>query len=159
MAKPDPWQTEAEILAKLAECSLADATDNVIIRWLEAGDTRPLASALMTGHVPSDLVRRYLGLMLDPDGSTLDEDSGEELVPYRLDAVARSGKGGNSIKPEILPRDLLAATAVKQAMTAGETYEIAVVEIAKKMGVGEDTLKKAYSKWYGREAHRKQSGD
>jgi hypothetical protein len=151
MAKPNWWEADAHMLATLEGCSLAEATDLVIFRWLQEGDLKALAGALKAGHVPAPWILAHIGKMLDPD------DGGPELVPYQLLAKKRSGKSGPPTKPETVPRDLIATVMVRRLMKDGATQAEAIMGVADALGLGEELVKKALSKRYGHEG--KQSAD
>jgi len=155
MVKVIWWEADAEMLANLERCSLAEATDLVIFRWLQEGDTMALAAALTSGHVPAPYVLKYVGKMLDPNGITTKD--GSELVPYRLLAKKRSGKSGPPTKPETLPRDIVANAMVRRLMKDGATQAEAIMGVADALGLGAELVKKVLGKRYGREG--KQSSD
>lgn len=66
------WRLEAEALAAspLWEGTEDEAADEVIMRWLRAGDLTPLCESLVWFRIPGSRVLEYVGDMLDPDGDT-----------------------------------------------------------------------------------------
>ena len=65
----EPWQIE---ISAAEEAGIKDALDQVVIKWLHAGDIRPLAWAL-TSEAFASWVLATVGLML----------SGDPDMPYR----------------------------------------------------------------------------
>jgi len=147
---PTSWESEIEVYRRAGE-SEADAIELVVHRWLAEGNTTALAWALMMGKPLTPRLLAYVGFMLAPS-----EDLDDVEVPYKLVAVARSGRPGNAKKPANFWRDLLAATIVRHLMRHGLSYEKALAQAADEEGISEYTARNAYRRWFGR---GKQSAD
>jgi hypothetical protein len=143
------WEGEIDLYMRLGN-SEAEGHQIVLLKWLKAGDTRPLAWALCLGKPVSPGMLAYVGLMLLPPGTEIPEDMPPEEMPYRLEAVRRTGKAGNVAKPGNWWRDLMTATVVKHLMANGLSYEKARFQAADDWGVSDDTAMNAYRKWFGR---------
>ena len=63
----DIWDTEAELLADAHGKSIDECREAVILKWLMAGDLRPLRAALLRGWVMGREVQQHLAAMLLDD--------------------------------------------------------------------------------------------
>ncbi len=95
----NPFDGEAVRLIRDQGMKGSDALDEVVLRYLRQGDTRPLAHWLVAGYCPGEEVRLLLSAMLQPDRETADEAQkvisfDPEEVPYWLEPKRRDGKKG-----------------------------------------------------------------
>src|SRR5262245_3447044 len=135
-----PWDFEAKLLALLSGMSFDEASDKIIIHWLDSGDFRPLAWKLLERRIPGQLVLTYLALMM------LDQDV-EGLVPYQLKTVPR--KAGRRKQPENFVRDLVIRTLVdKRIKELGPgTYDASIKDVAERTGHSERLVRNAYDRY------------
>jgi len=71
-----PWGQEAEHASRELGRHINTCRDAVIVHYLSAGDTRPLAALLTLGEAPGPKLLKYLASMLQPADGT------EEEVPF-----------------------------------------------------------------------------
>jgi len=135
-----PWDLEAKLLALLSGMSFDEASDKIIIHWLDSGDLRPLAWKLLERRRPGQLVLTYLALMM------LDQDV-EGRVPYRLKTVLR--KAGRRKQPENFVRDLVIRTLVdKRIKELGPgSYDASIKDVAKRTNHSERVVRNAYDRY------------
>ena len=68
--KDTPWGQEAEHASKTRGRPINACRDAVILHYLIAGDTRPLAALLTLGFAPHPKVLQHLSEMLQPADGT-----------------------------------------------------------------------------------------
>jgi len=149
------WEVEIATMQGVTGRPLEECQKDVMLRWLRAGDARPVAHWLASG-LPLPLeVSLYLAGMLDPKRTPMElcADGTEQPVQYSFRLVAKPENGRRKgSKPETDVRDVVFARQVRQRMEDfGETLEIAVANIAEMQGGShlEATVKKAYIRVFG----------
>ena len=130
--KDTPWGQEAEHANKTHGWPINSCRDAVILHYLIAGDTRPLAALLTLGRAPGPAVLRYLSAMLQPADGT------EDKVPFRLNVKDRLGRKGRRRDPEIAWRNFLLSENVERKMEEGEKYEFGAIPYVASMLSGDD---------------------
>jgi hypothetical protein len=70
------WDTEARQLIAEDGCTVGHAVETVTLRYLRAGDYRPLFDSVMRGHTCGTQVKAFLAAMFDPK-----HRSGDSLSP------------------------------------------------------------------------------
>ena len=86
-----PWTIEADMIGTIRKIPKNESFDLVILRYLIAGDTRPLAWWLYEGHCPSPTTLKYIAYMLEPDNDN---------IPYKLITKSRTPKRGRPPKSD-----------------------------------------------------------
>ena len=141
-----PWGSEAEYVYRMTGDTIECCRDRVIVRYLMAGDTRPLAALLSLGRAPSPAVLRYLSAMLHPADGTEDE------MPFRLDVKDRLQRKGRRRDPENWWRDILISKNVEREMDEGGKYEWHAIPNVASMFSNPDkvrqTVRDAYDKYH-----------
>ena len=107
-----PWTIEADMIGTIRKIPDKEAIDLVIVRYLRAGDTRPLAWWLHEGHCPGVQTLNFVAHMLQPSsGASI------ETFPFELRAKSRSPKRGRPKNaPEQNLRDWLIYKFVSKLM-------------------------------------------
>jgi hypothetical protein len=144
----DVWDTEAELLARAQGKSIDECREDVILRWLVAGNLRALGAALLRGWMMPRVVQQHLGAMLLDDNEEyccIDDPTGRR-TSHQL--IVRQRGPGNPPKPENFFRDIDLVAKVRLLMKRGESYQAAVTEVALETGWGESTVKAAYQKYW-----------
>jgi hypothetical protein len=146
MDKP-PWELEAEYYIADKGTSLETARTFVMLRWMHFGDLRPLADAIRKGLEIDKTVLNLLAMMIVEDGIL--PASLKKIAPYRLEAKRRDGRQGRPREPKNFARDLIAWSVVDRRLKehGPGTYEAAVKEVAKDMGLSEGAVRKAYDRF------------
>jgi hypothetical protein len=145
------WDLEAQLRVDREGCSLDTARDDVIMRYLTAGDTRPFSDWVRSGHAPSKWVLCALAEIMEPRPETL------AVLPFALVRKKRGGGKKNSRPdPEIDARDSAIALNVKARIDGGLKYDAAIAEVREFMGgrVDEKTVRNAYDSRHGSGARR-----
>ena len=136
---PDqPWTIEADMIGTIRKIPKNESFDLVIVRYLIAGDTRPLAWWLYEGHCPSSTTLKYIAYMLEPDNDN---------IPYKLITKSRTPKRGRPPKgPEQKLRDWLIYKCVSELVEeyGPSSYEAAIDEVTSLEGLKRPTVKRAY---------------
>ena len=86
--------------------SLDECREAVILKWMLAGDLRPLRAALLRGWVMGRVVQQHLGAMLLDDNEEyccIDDPTGRR-TSHQL--IVRQRGPGNPRKPENFVRDI-----------------------------------------------------
>jgi hypothetical protein len=142
-----PWEIDIQRFAHETGKPLDECRDIIIWQWLRLGDARPLEESLLKGYVPGPTLRHYLGRMLrcDPD------------LPYSL-LIEKQNKAHRRklswrSTAENETRDRLVAENV-HSLIPKMGYAPAIQHIAKFAGIGEDTIKKAYDRRYGKKVRK-----
>jgi len=130
--------------------SLDECREAVILKWMLAGDLRPLRAALLRGHMLGRVTQQYLGAMLldnDEQFCFIDEQSVGRKTSHQL--IVRKRRPGPALKPENFVRDfeLPAAVQVKMRLGLSRSVEEAIAQVALKKGWSEATVKQAYQKY------------
>ena len=107
------WGSEADYFHRMTGETIEYCRDFVILRYLFAGDTRPLAALLASGCAPGPAVLRHLSAMLQPADGT------EDKVPFRLNIKDRLQRKGPRSDPEIAWRNFLISKNVEREMDEG----------------------------------------
>jgi hypothetical protein len=144
----DVWDTEAELLASANGLPLNECREAVILKWMEAGDLRPLRAALLPGDMLGRVIQQYLGAMLlddDEEFCFIDEQTAGRKTSHQL--IVRKRGPGPARKPENFVRDLELSAGVRILTRLGLSVEKAIAEIALKKGCSEGTVKQAYQKY------------
>ena len=122
----NPFDAEAVRLMNLREVTEEVARNVVILKYLKAGDTRPLAYWLPDGLTLHPDVRVFLSAMLQPE--RMAEGNPEkaysitpEQVPYALRPVRRDGQMGR-------PRDM---EVEERARAVCDYYDMRMVSIGR----------------------------
>jgi len=131
--KGKPWW-EVEIAFFIDECGLPplDARSFTICRWMWNGDLRPLAASLEAGPLDAPVAAMLARLI-------------------REDRLQVRGKRGAGRKPERTGRDIIAALEYEQHPCKSDE---AFSEIAEALGVSEQTIRNAVTKWRKRRIAR-----
>lgn len=143
---PEPdWDAEARDLALTHEEPLDEdeARDELILRFLELGDPRPLIHFLKNGHDFGPTLRHYLALMLS--------DAQTPFPPFRLVTERRRNRRRKKPFPSTASnewRDGKAALRVN-AILRKVGYQEAIEQVAREMGIGSDTVRKAHDRICG----------
>ncbi len=127
-----PWGQEAVYVHRTRGSPLSACRDAVILRYLIAGDTRPLAALLTLGVAPHPIVLRHLSAMLQPSDGT------EDKVPFRLNVKDRLGRKGRRHDPEIGWRNFLLSENVERKMEEREKYEFGAIPYVASLLSGDD---------------------
>ena len=132
----DPWEVEIALLTNRGVDPEA-AWTAIILTWLSKGDPRPLADAIIKGHVIHKMVLHLIAdMILDSPPPGFPAMSG-----YQLKAVPRKGKRGRPWrKPEDTLRDYVAFLAYERRTDKSEK---AFEEIAKLLGTSHQTVRRA----------------
>ena len=142
--KDTPWGSEADYYHRKMDGTFEYWRDAVILLYLKAGDTRPLAALMMSGRAPGPAVLRYLAEMLQPT------EGSEAANPISLVRKRRNGKAGPYPNPENKWRDTLLADHMEMLIAKGAKYEFeAVLEVAKMLPNGlkaAQTVRDAYDR-------------
>nr|ADI18630.1 hypothetical protein [uncultured Rhodospirillales bacterium HF4000_24M03] len=138
-----PWTIEADLLSAIRQISLNEAIDLVIVNYLKAGDTSPLAYWFFEGHCPSPTILKYIACMLLPGSGS------ESHVPFKLISKSRSPTRGRPSKgPQQKLRDRLifinVASLIQQHGPG--TYDSAITKISELQGLNEHIVKRAYDR-------------
>jgi hypothetical protein len=144
----DVWDTEAELLADVHGKSIDECREDVILKWLMAGDLRPLRAALLRGWVMGRVVQQHLGAMLLDDNEEyccIDNPTGCQMS-HQL--VVRQRGPGNPRKPENFVRDIDLVANMLILRKTGLSYEEAIAEVVSKTEWSESTVKGAYRKYW-----------
>jgi hypothetical protein len=136
------WGSEADYFHRMTGESVEYCKDCVILRYLMAGDTRPLAALMMSGRAPGPAVLKHVSAMLQPADGT------ENEVPFRLNVKSRLKQKGRRRDPEKSWRDLLISKNVERILEEGGKYEWhAIPEVAAMLpnaGKAHQTVRDAY---------------
>jgi hypothetical protein len=141
--EPD-WDAEARDFALEFEELLDEGRDRLILHFLELGDPRPLIHFLKNGHEFGQHVRNYLAWMLDDK---------KPYPPFQL-VVDRRRNRSRRKKPFSATadnewRDGQAALRVNTLAHKVGRQE-AIEQVAREMGIGFDTVRKAYDRICGK---------
>jgi hypothetical protein len=101
-----------------------DAWMATVLRWMQAGDLRPLAAAWKEGH--------------EPDGNILDLLS-DMIEDGRLKV---HNTGGRPTEPALTIRDMCIASYYDGAIAYGKSFEAALEGLAKAFGTSPETIRK-----------------
>ncbi len=138
------WGSEADYFHRMTGKTVEYCQDFVILRYLFAGDTRPLAALLASGCAPGPAVLRHLSAMLQPADGT------EDKVPFRLNVQDRLQRRGPRHDPEITWRNFLLSKNVEREMDEEGKYEWhAIPNVASMLPNAEkayQTVRDAYDK-------------
>jgi hypothetical protein len=101
----DPWEVEAEALAEHLKLDPDQASDVVVIRWMQRGDDRPLAAALRDGPLSGAVLSQLLK-MVDEGQFTAKRKRGAPRQPSKnirdlfiaAQYETRSGKSADAIQ-------------------------------------------------------------
>lgn len=145
------WQLEARRLHDEKGGDYETVRRAVALFWLEKGDTRPVQELLFAGEPLGEVLSRFLAGMMDPDWHAIPK----ELLAFELKAVRRDSKAGRPVDQErVFLKDEL-ADRVKAYMETGVAYEGAIASVIEDfpgVGIGRETLRKAYNERHGRKA-------
>ena len=143
----DVWDTEAKFVASASGLSLDECRELVILKWMEAGDLRPLRAALLRGDMLGQVIQQHLGAMLldnNEEFCLIDNNVGRK-TSHQL--IVRKRGPGPAYKPENFIRDIDLSVNVRILKRLGLSVEKAVAEVARKKGRSEGTVKQAYQKY------------
>lgn len=145
--EPD-WEAEAYYYryedpesGEYVQLPMDEARDRLILDYLVQGDPRPLIHFLRSEHELGCNVRSYLALML-----------GDSTLPWRFIIERRSKRRRTNPFPRtasIKWRNGRAALRVGE-LVRKVGYEAAVKQVAEEMGIGAETVRKAYDRIYGK---------
>jgi hypothetical protein len=141
------WDTEAKFIARANGLSLDQCREAVILKWMEAGDLRPLRASLLRGELLGPVIQQYLGAMLlgdDEEFCFIDNSVGRK-TSHQL--IVRKRGPGRAYKPENFMRDIGLSVSVRVLKRFKFSVEEAIAEVARKKGWSEGTVKQAYQKY------------
>jgi hypothetical protein len=137
-----PWGSETDFYHRTTDETFEKCRDFVILRYLKAGDTRPLAALMALGRAPGPEVLKHLADMLHP------AEGSEDEFPISLVRYRRNRKAGPYRNPENSWRDFLLSEQVKMKMAEGAKYEFgAISKVAEMLPnplKAEQTVRDAY---------------
>lgn len=136
----EPWAIEATELHEATGKPLGDCINTVILDWLKAGDTRPLAAWLALGRAPATDTLHYLARMLHP------QDRTEDDVPYRLIIVSRTGQRGARRDRVDDVRDRKLHAIYELRMEDGKPSKVVIKDMSEEFDISEATIKAAVTK-------------
>jgi hypothetical protein len=117
------WELEIELRQSHLGMGKEKAIDDVITRWLKAGNPEPFYRAVQAGHAPGRDVSATIAVMLFAKG-----DMQKDQWPFRLELKQR--KGGTPTDPGTIVRDMVIYAKVKDAMDGGVKYDEAILNVA-----------------------------
>ena len=143
----DIWDTEAELLAEAHGKSIDECREAVILKWLMAGNLRPLRAALLRGWVMGREVQQHLAAMLLDDNEEYRCVDDPTPLKSSHQLIVRQRGPGHPSKPENFLRDIDLVANTLILMKTGSSYEEAIAEVASKKSWSEGTVKGAYQKY------------
>jgi hypothetical protein len=90
-----PWGIEVDKVRRQQGLSWVQAWEDVLEKWLRAGNIEPLAYLLAHGIVPTSKTLRYFAAMLGPNTKIH-----LVVVPYRICLHRRSQAHGRPRRPD-----------------------------------------------------------
>ena len=122
------WDWEIEYLTKLKQADPDKARSDVIVRWMELGNLRPLATAIAEGHpLSEDVLISLAGLILH-DRLTFKPDRGRpkqankdarDIVAWLLYVSSTYDEVASDDKFKLIAEELgVSEQSVRQAVTA-----------------------------------------
>lgn len=141
-----PWEYEAGMLHHASGASAEECQRQVMIRWLEKGDARPIAYMMAYGIAPHPDVLKMLAGMMYPEYTPLEKFPDGEIGPadynYRIKIKSNrstKGKGGRPKggDPETDVVDFELAWRVREKTQSGLSREDAIAEVAEERCVSE----------------------
>ena len=144
-----PYDDDVEAIAKDKGLSIDVARDRFIWVALQLGDAGPLRCFLLRGYVPPLRLRKWLGMMMLPEGAISLVPKIKQELRFRFDIKSRDRKRGPvKRKFKIARRNDQLATAVRSIieMHGRGSYDAAIKTVASETGCSEQTVRDAYDK-------------